>query len=121
MITLKRRVRLLLIQAKSRELKNPTAGNIHLILAEARDLQTALVKRVDLDSKGDIQEERKQLANILCSLAKVKINKEPAVAANLYSEALVYTPRDPSTLLALAKLYAHVSYNFKKVLKIMCR
>ncbi|KAJ0178912.1 hypothetical protein K1T71_005687 [Dendrolimus kikuchii] len=106
---LKRRVRLLLIQAKSRELKSPTAGNVHLILAEARDLQTAVVKRIDIESKGDFQEEKKQLSSILCSLARVKSNKEPAVAANLYSEALVHSPRDPSTLLALAKLYAQMN------------
>lgn len=46
--TLKRRVRMLLIQTKSRELKNPIAGNIHLILAEARDLQSAIVKRIEI-------------------------------------------------------------------------
>jgi hypothetical protein len=106
---LKRRVRLLLIQAKSRELKNPTAGNTTLILVEARDLQSTVVKRTEIDTRGDLQEEKKNLANVLCSLAKVKSHKEPAVAANLYSEALIHTPRDPEKLLALAKLFANVS------------
>lgn len=110
--TMKRRVRLLLIQAKSRELRNPTSPNVNLILAEARDLQNAVVKRIEIDSRGDIQEEKQQLSNILCALAKAKSLKEPAVAANLYSEALVHAPRDPKTLLALAKLYAHVSDHF---------
>lgn len=107
--TLKRRVRYLLTQAKSRELKNPTAGNISLILVEARDLQTAIVKRIEIDSRGDHKEEKQRLSMVLSSLAKVKSLKEPAVAANLYSEALIHSPRDPGTLLALAKLYAHVS------------
>lgn len=107
--TLKRRVRLLLTQARSRELKNPTAGNVNLILAEARDLQATVVKRVDIESRGDLQEEKRNLANILCSLARVKSSREPAVAAHLYSEALVHVPRDPSTLLALAKLYAQMN------------
>lgn len=107
--TLKRRVRFLLMQAKSRELKNPTSANVHLILAEAKDLQTAVVKRIEIDMRGDIHEEKQQLSNILCALAKAKSLKEPAVAANLYSEALVHSPRDPNTLLLLAKLYAHVS------------
>lgn len=107
--TLKRRVNLLLLQAKSRELKNPTAGNTHLILTEARDLQTAILKRIEIDSRGDLQEERRQLSHILCCLAKVKSTKEPAVAANLYSEALIQAPRDPDTLLALAKLFAHMN------------
>lgn len=107
--TLKRRVRYLITQAKSRELKNPTAGNTSLILVEARDLQTAIVKRIEIDSRGDLQEEKQRLSTVLCALAKVKSVKEPAVAANLYSEALIHVPRDPNTLLALAKLYAHVS------------
>ncbi|KPJ18977.1 Tetratricopeptide repeat protein 21B [Papilio machaon] len=109
MATLKRRIRLLLIQAKCRELKNPTGGNTNLILTEAKDLQMAIVKRVEIDSRGDIQEERQQLTDILCMLAKVKSLKEPGVAANLYSEALIHSPRDPNTLLALAKLYAHMN------------
>ncbi|XP_026737258.1 tetratricopeptide repeat protein 21B-like [Trichoplusia ni] len=107
--TLKRRVRFLLMQAKSRELKNPTSANVHLILAEAKDLQTAVVKRIEIDMRGDLQEEKQQLSNILCALAKAKSLKEPAVAANLYSEALVHSPRDPNTLLLLAKLYAHMN------------
>uniref|UniRef100_A0A2H1VZJ3 SFRICE_009072 n=1 Tax=Spodoptera frugiperda TaxID=7108 RepID=A0A2H1VZJ3_SPOFR len=106
---LKRRVRLLLMQAKGRELKNPTSANVNLLLAEAKDLQTTLVKRIEIDSRGDIQEEKQQLSNILCALAKAKSLKEPAVAANLYSEALVHAPRDPDTLLALAKLYANIN------------
>lgn len=106
--TLKRRVRYLTIQANSRELKNPTAGNTHLILTEAKDLQTAVVKRIEIDSRGDLQEEKRQLSDILCSLARVKATREPAVAANLYSEALIHTPRDPNALLSLAKLYAQV-------------
>lgn len=106
--TLKRRVRFLLLQARSRELKNPTAGNTHLILTEARDIQTAVVKRIEIDSRGDLEEEKHQLSSVLCLLAKVKSMKEPAVAANLYSEALIHSPRDPNTLLALAKLYAQV-------------
>ncbi|XP_049870383.1 tetratricopeptide repeat protein 21B-like [Pectinophora gossypiella] len=107
--TFKRRVKLLLLQARSRELKNPTAGNTHLILTEAKDTQTAIVKRIEIDSRGDLQEEKHQLSVILCALAKVKSNKEPAVAANLYSEALIHSPRDPDTLLALAKLYAQIN------------
>ncbi|KOB69873.1 Tetratricopeptide repeat domain 21B [Operophtera brumata] len=51
--TLKRRVRFLLIQTRSRELKNPTAGNTHLILAEARDLQSAVVKRIEIGTNPD--------------------------------------------------------------------
>ncbi|CAH0763751.1 unnamed protein product [Diatraea saccharalis] len=111
--SLKRRVRYLLIQAKCREMKNPTAGNTHLILAEARDIQTAIVKRIEIDSRGDFQEEKNKLSTVLCALAKVKSVKEPAVAANLYSEALIHSPRDPDTLLALAKLYAHINYSEK--------
>ncbi|XP_063824062.1 tetratricopeptide repeat protein 21B-like [Ostrinia nubilalis] len=107
--TLKRRVRYLVTQAKSRELKNPTAGNTTLILAEAREIQTAIVKRIEIDSRGDLQEEKQMLSTVLCALAKVKSVKEPAVAANLYSEALIHSPRDPSTLLALAKLFAHIN------------
>lgn len=107
--SLKRRVRLLLLQANSRELKNPTAGNTHLILTEARDLQASIVKRIEIDSRGDLQEEKRDLSNILCCLAKVKSVREPAIASNLYSEALIHLPRNPDTLLALAKLYAHVS------------
>ncbi|XP_068631155.1 tetratricopeptide repeat protein 21B-like [Battus philenor] len=107
--SLKRRIRLLLIQAKSRELKNPTAGNTNLILNEAKDLQTTVLKRVEIDSRGDVDEERQQLANILCLLAKAKSAKEPGVAANLYSEALLHSPRDINILLLLAKLYAHMN------------
>lgn len=114
----KRRVRYLLIQAKNRELKNPSLANVHLILAEAKDLQTSLVKRLEFDSRGDIQEEKQQLSNILCLLAKAKSLKEPAVAAHLYSDALVHSPRDPNTLLALAKLYAHVSMVFFMVVEV---
>ncbi|XP_037868636.1 tetratricopeptide repeat protein 21B [Bombyx mori] len=107
--TLRRRVRLLLKQAKCRELKTPTPGNVNLILAEAKELQLSIVKRLEIDSKTDLQEERRQLSNILCALAKFKSMREPAVAANLYSEALIHTPREPSTLLALAKLYAQMN------------
>ncbi|CAK1598611.1 unnamed protein product [Parnassius mnemosyne] len=107
--TLKRRIRLLLLQSKTRELKNPTAGNTHLILTEAKDLQIAIVKRVEIDSRGDIQEEKQHLAYILCLLAKAKSLKEPGVAASLYSEALIHSPRDANTLLALAKLYAFMN------------
>ncbi|XP_032512890.2 tetratricopeptide repeat protein 21B-like [Danaus plexippus] len=107
--TLRRRVRLLLIQARSREMKNPTAGNTNLILAEARDLQISVLKRVEIDSRADIEEEKKMLSSILCLLAKARSAKEPAVATNLYSEALIYSPRDPDTLLALAKLYAQMN------------
>ncbi|XP_030029552.2 LOW QUALITY PROTEIN: tetratricopeptide repeat protein 21B [Manduca sexta] len=107
--TLKRRVRLLLLQTKSRELKNPTGGNVNLILAEAKELQNAIVKRVEIDSRGDVQEEKRQLSNILCALARFKSTREPAVAVSLYSEALIHTPREPSTLLALAKLYAQMN------------
>nr|XP_049694551.1 tetratricopeptide repeat protein 21B [Helicoverpa armigera]XP_049694552.1 tetratricopeptide repeat protein 21B [Helicoverpa armigera] len=110
---LKRRVRFLLMQAKGRELKNPTSANVNLILAEAKDLQNTVVKRLEIESRGDIQEEKQQLSNILCALAKAKSLKEPAVAANLYSEALVHSPRDPSTLLALAKLYAQINNSEK--------
>ncbi|XP_048479226.1 tetratricopeptide repeat protein 21B [Plutella xylostella] len=109
MNTLKRRVKFLDIQAKVRELKNPTAGNTTLILTEAKDIQTAIVKRIEIDARGDLQEEKRLLASLLCSLAKAKSAKEPAVAANLYSEALVQCPRDPDTLLALAKLYAQMN------------
>ncbi|KAL4708301.1 hypothetical protein ACJJTC_007707 [Scirpophaga incertulas] len=108
-VSLKRRVRYLLLQTKSRELKNPTAGNMALILAEARDIQTSIVKRIEIDSKGDLQEEKLLLAKVLCMMAKVKSLKEPAVAANLYAEALIHAPRDPETLLALAKLYANMN------------
>ncbi|XP_045447028.1 tetratricopeptide repeat protein 21B-like [Melitaea cinxia] len=107
--TLKRRIRLLLTQFKSRELKNPTAGNTNLILTEAKDLQTTILKRIEIDSRRDLEEEKKQLSTILCLLAKVKSAKEPAVAASLYSEALINLPRDPNTLLALAKLYAQMN------------
>lgn len=107
--TLKRRVRFLLTQAKSRELKNPTHANVNLILSEAKELQTSVVKRTEIDSRGDIQEEKQQLSNILCFLAKSKTLREPTVAINLYSDALVHSPRDPNTLLALAKLYAHMN------------
>lgn len=89
-------------------MKNPTAGNTNLILAEARDLQMSVLKRVEIDSRADIEEEKKMLSSILCLLAKARSAKEPAVATNLYSEALIYSPRDPDTLLALAKLYAQV-------------
>ncbi|KAI5637396.1 tetratricopeptide repeat domain-containing protein [Phthorimaea operculella] len=106
---LKRRVRMLLLQARSRELKNPTAGNTHLILTEAKEIQTAVVKRIEIDSRGDLAEEKQRLSQVLSMLAKVKSLKEPAVAANLYSEALIHTPRDPDTLLALAKLYAQMN------------
>lgn len=106
--TFKRRIRFLLTAARARELKNPTAGNTQLILSEAKDLQMAVLKRVEIDSRGDIEEEKRQLSTILCALAKVKSTKEPAVAANLYSEALIHCPRDPTTLLALAKLCAQV-------------
>lgn len=105
---MKRRIRLLLTQVKSREIKNPTAGNTNLILTEAKDLQTTVLKRIEIDSRRDLEEEKKQLSTILCLLAKVKSAKEPAVAASLYSEALINSPRDPNTLLALAKLYAQV-------------
>ncbi|CAH2991716.1 unnamed protein product [Chilo suppressalis] len=111
--SLKRRVRYLLIQAKCREMKNPTAGNTNLILAEARDIQTAIVKRIEIDARGDLQEEKQKLSTVLCALAKVKSFREPAVATNLYSEALIHLPKDPSTLLALAKLYAHINYSEK--------
>lgn len=107
--TLKRRVKYLQTQAQVRELKNPSAANTALILTEARELQTAIVKRIEIDSRGDLQEEKKQLSVILCALAKVKAMREPAVATNLYSEALIHTPRDPNNLLALAKLYAQVT------------
>ncbi|KAF9409756.1 hypothetical protein HW555_010955 [Spodoptera exigua] len=106
---LKRRV----LQAKGRELKNPTSANVNLLLAEAKDIQSNLVKRIEIDSRGDVQEEKQQLSSILCALAKVKSLKEPAVAANLYSEALVHVPRDPNTLLALAKLYANINNSEK--------
>lgn len=108
--TLKRRVRFLCLQAKSRELKKPNAGNTQLIITEAKDIQVAIVKRIEIDSRGDLQEEKHELSSILCELAKVKCSKEPAVAANLYSEALIHSPRDPDTLLALAKLYAQVLF-----------
>lgn len=108
--TLKRRVKLLLMQSTCREIKNPTASNTILILTEARDLQTAVVKRIEIDSRGDLQEEKQHLMLILCSLAKAKSPKEPAIAANLYAEALIQVPRDPNTLLALAKLYAQVIF-----------
>ena len=106
--TLKRRVRLLLTQAKSRDLKNAQT-NTNSILQEAKDLQMAVLKRMEIDSRGDLEEEKKRLSMILCSLAKIKSLKEPAVAANLYSEALIHVPRDANTLLDLAKLYAQVS------------
>ncbi|XP_013200236.2 tetratricopeptide repeat protein 21B-like [Amyelois transitella] len=108
--TLKRRVRYLTTQAKCRQLANPNAGNTHLILAEAKELQNHVVKRIEIDSRGDLQEERRILSEILCSLAKVKSTKEPAVAANLYSEALINLPREPNTLLALAKLFADMNH-----------
>ncbi|XP_023941812.1 tetratricopeptide repeat protein 21B [Bicyclus anynana] len=107
--TFKRRIRFLLTQARTRDLKNPAAGNTNLILTEAKDLQMAVLKRVEIDSRGDLEEEKKQLSSILRSLAKVKSVKEPAVAANLYTEALIHCPRDPATLLALAKLYAQMN------------
>ncbi|XP_072940009.1 tetratricopeptide repeat protein 21B-like [Epargyreus clarus] len=107
--TMKRRIRLLLTQAKARELKNPSAGNTHLILSEAKDLQTAIVKRVEIDSRRDLVEEKRQLSMILGLLAKAKSLKEPAAAANLYSEALIHSPRDPEILLALAKLFAQMN------------
>ncbi|KAM3967248.1 tetratricopeptide repeat protein 21B [Aphomia sociella] len=107
--TLKRRVRYLIIQAKSRELKNPTANNTSLILAEARELQMTVVKRVEIEARADLQEEKQLLSSILCSLARIKSVKEPGTSANLYAEALIYTPRDPDTLLALAKLYAQMN------------
>ncbi|CAH2071598.1 unnamed protein product, partial [Iphiclides podalirius] len=107
--SLRRRIRLLLTQAKGRELKDPNAGNTALILAEAKDLQMSIVKRTEIDSRGDLQEERQRLASILCSLAKAKSSKEPGVAASLYSEALIHSPRDADILLSLAKLYAHMN------------
>lgn len=107
--SLKRRIRLLLTQAKGRELKNPNAGNTNLILAEARDIQMSVVKRAEIDSRGGLNDERQRLASILCSLAKAKSAKEPGVAANLYAEALIHSPRDAGILLSLAKLYAQVS------------
>ncbi|XP_046963364.1 tetratricopeptide repeat protein 21B-like [Vanessa cardui] len=107
--TLKRRIRLLLTQAKNRELKNPSAGNTSLILSEAKDLQISVLKRIEIDSRRDLEEEKKELSSILCLLAKVKSAREPAIAANLYSEALIHSPRDPNTLLALAKLYAQMN------------
>lgn len=87
---------------------NSTSGNTTLILTEAKELQTAIVKRIEIESRGDLQEEKQLLSVILCSLAKVKTLKEPAIAANLYSEALIHVPRNPDTLLSLAKLYAQV-------------
>ncbi|XP_059056730.1 tetratricopeptide repeat protein 21B-like [Achroia grisella] len=107
--TLKRRVRYLTIQAKSRELKNPIANNTSLILAEARDLQTAVVKRAEIEARADLQEEKQILSRVLSSLAKVKSVKEPGTAVSLYVEALIYTPSDPDTLLSLAKLYAQMN------------
>ncbi|XP_038223244.1 tetratricopeptide repeat protein 21B-like [Zerene cesonia] len=107
--TLKKRINLLLVQARSRELKNPVTTNTNLILAEAKDLQNAVLKRVEIDSKGDIQEEKEKMSSILCLLAKVKAHKEPGVATNLLSEALIYSPRNSETLLALAKLYAQMN------------
>ncbi|CAH0729262.1 unnamed protein product, partial [Brenthis ino] len=106
--TLKRRIRLLLTQAKCRDMKAPQT-NTNLILAEAKDLQMAVLKRTEIESRGDLEEEKKRLSTILCSLAKIKSIKEPAVAANLYSEALIHVPRDPNTLLDLAKLYAQMN------------
>ncbi|XP_052749213.1 tetratricopeptide repeat protein 21B-like [Galleria mellonella] len=107
--TLKRRVRYLTLQARSRELKNPTANNTSLVLAEARDLQSAVVKRAEIEARVDLQEEKQLLSRILGSLAKVKSTKEPGTAASLYTEALIYTPSDPDTLLSLAKLYAQMN------------
>ncbi|XP_047526075.1 tetratricopeptide repeat protein 21B-like [Pieris napi] len=105
--TLKRRIKLLLTQAKSRDLKN--SANTNLILSEAKDLQNAVLKRVEIDSKGDLQEEKEMLSKIIYLLAKVKAVKEPGVAASLLSEALMYSPRNPETLFALAKLYAQMN------------
>lgn len=96
------------MQARSRELRDAAMSNVTLILTEAKDLQSTVVKRIEIDSKGDLQEEKQRLSTILCALAKAKTTKEPAIAANLYSEALVYVPRDSNTLLSLAKLYAQV-------------
>ncbi|VVC96316.1 unnamed protein product [Leptidea sinapis] len=103
--TLKRRIRLLLTQARCRELKN--SSNL-LILTEARDLQSSVLKRAEIDSKN-LQTEREQMSNVLCLLANAKAGKEPMVAANLLSEALMYSPRNPKTLLALSKLYAQMN------------
>ncbi|XP_041971107.1 tetratricopeptide repeat protein 21B-like [Aricia agestis] len=107
--TLKRRIQLLLLQAKSREIKNPAASNTNLILTEAKELQSAVLKRVEVDARGDVNEEKKKLSEILCALAKVKSVKEPAIAIHLYSEALIHCPREPNTLLALAKLFAQMN------------
>lgn len=111
--TVRRRVKFLLMQAKCRELKTPIQPNTGLILNEARDLQSAVVKRIEIDSRGDLQDEKKQLSLILCALAKVKSVKEPAIAAHLYSEALISVPRDPNILLLLAKLYAQMNHSEK--------
>lgn len=108
--SIKCRVQLLLLKSKIQKLSSTVATVAVVTLNEAKELQTRIVKRTEMDPRAsDLDEEKHLLSSILRSLAAARSAREPSAATNLYAEALLYTPRDADTLLALAKLYAQMN------------
>merc|ERR1719351_701081 len=89
-------------------------------LIQARDLQSRVLKRVQMENPAEVDVEKRKAANICSFLAQLHISFYDDVnnAIMCYQQALIYCESDGEMMMKLAKLYLREGDHMKS--KEMC-